>query len=136
MPVRLASRLRVVPTFVRRKWQKTGKSCLHRPTKRFTLPLSTGLDSSSPRGDRTMAKKAKAKPKPAVKAKPKPAAKAKAAPAPKLKKIPPGSRSVTPHLVVREAANAIEFYKKAFGAQEIRRAPGPDGKLMHAELQI
>jgi uncharacterized glyoxalase superfamily protein PhnB len=38
--------------------------------------------------------------------------------------------------VVREAANAIEFYKKAFGAQEIRRAPGPDGKLMHAELQI
>ena len=51
--------------------------------------------------------------------------------------IPPGFHTLTPHLVVKDASNAIEFYKKAFGAQEIRRAPWPDGKsLMHAELQI
>jgi PhnB protein len=51
--------------------------------------------------------------------------------------IPPGFHTLTPHLVVKNASNAIEFYKKAFGAEEIRRAPAPDGKsLMHAELQI
>ena len=51
--------------------------------------------------------------------------------------IPPGFHALTPHLVVKDASNAIEFYKKAFGAKEIRRAPSPDGKsLMHAELQI
>ena len=51
--------------------------------------------------------------------------------------IPPGFHTLTPHLVVKDASNAIEFYKKAFGAEEIRRAPAPDGKsLMHAELQI
>ena len=51
--------------------------------------------------------------------------------------IPPGFHTLTPHLVVKDASNAIEFYKNAFGAKEIRRAPAPDGKsLMHAELQI
>jgi PhnB protein len=51
--------------------------------------------------------------------------------------IPPGFHTLTPHLVVKNASNAIEFYKKAFGAEEIRRASTPDGKsLMHAELQI
>src|SRR5947209_1273870 len=55
----------------------------------------------------------------------------------KVKPIPEGQRSITPHLVVQGAAQAIEFYKKAFGAKEINRAPGPDGKtLMHAELQF
>ena len=54
-----------------------------------------------------------------------------------VKRIPEGYHTVTPHLVVRGAAEAIEFYKKAFGAKEIRRAPGPDGKsIMHAELQL
>jgi uncharacterized glyoxalase superfamily protein PhnB len=44
---------------------------------------------------------------------------------------------VTPHLTVRDAAAMIEFYKKAFGAVEIQRAPGPDGKsIMHAEIHI
>ena len=53
------------------------------------------------------------------------------------KPIPDGFHAVTPHLVVREAAKAIEFYKKAFGAEEIARMPGPDGKfVMHAELRI
>ena len=43
---------------------------------------------------------------------------------------------VTPHLVCAGAADAIEFYKKAFGATEMMRVPGKDGKLMHAALQI
>src|SRR5262249_32698248 len=52
------------------------------------------------------------------------------------KRVPEGHRTVTPHLTVGGAAQAIEFYQKAFGAKELGRAPGPDGKLMHAEIQI
>jgi PhnB protein len=54
----------------------------------------------------------------------------------KVSPIPQGFTTLTPHLVVRDAAKAIEFYKSAFGAEEIARMPGPDGKLMHAELKI
>jgi uncharacterized glyoxalase superfamily protein PhnB len=51
--------------------------------------------------------------------------------------IPRGYHTVTPHLTVRGAADAIDFYKRAFGARERGRMPGPDGKvIMHAELQI
>jgi PhnB protein len=53
-----------------------------------------------------------------------------------VKPIPEGYHTVTPYLVVRDGARAIEFYKKAFGAQELFRMPGPDGKIAHAELQI
>lgn len=54
-----------------------------------------------------------------------------------VKPIPDGYGTVTPTLTVREAAQAIEFYKKAFGAQEIFRFPSPDGKtIMHAEIKI
>jgi uncharacterized glyoxalase superfamily protein PhnB len=53
-----------------------------------------------------------------------------------VKPIPEGYHTVTPYLTVRGAANAIEFYKKAFGAQELARMPGPDGRLMHAEIKI
>jgi uncharacterized glyoxalase superfamily protein PhnB len=53
-----------------------------------------------------------------------------------VKRIPEGCHTVSPHLAVRGAAQAIEFYKKAFGARELRRHPGPDGKIMHAEVQI
>ena len=52
------------------------------------------------------------------------------------KRVPDGFHRVTPHLVVRNAAEMIEFYKKAFGAVEKRRAPGPGGKIIHAELEI
>jgi len=53
------------------------------------------------------------------------------------KPIPEGFNSVTPHLVVKGAAEAIEFYKKAFGAEEMVRLPGPDGNsIMHASLKI
>lgn len=55
---------------------------------------------------------------------------------PQVKPIPEGMHSVTPHLVCDGAAEAIEFYKKAFGAKEGGRAPGPDGKLMHAQIMI
>ena len=55
---------------------------------------------------------------------------------PQLKPIPEGMRAVTPHLVCAGAADAIEFYKKAFGAEEKARLPGPDGKLMHALIRI
>jgi PhnB protein len=50
--------------------------------------------------------------------------------------IPRGFHSITPSLVVRNAAAAIEFYKKALGAEELMRMPSPDGKISHAELQI
>jgi PhnB protein len=54
----------------------------------------------------------------------------------KAKPIPKGFRTVTPHLVCEGAADAIKFYKKAFGAEEVMRLPGPDGKIMHACVQI
>jgi len=52
------------------------------------------------------------------------------------KPVPKGFHTVTPALVVRGAAQAIEFYKKALGAEELSRMPSPDGKIMHAELKI
>ena len=50
--------------------------------------------------------------------------------------IPEGYSTVTPYLIVTGAANAIEFYKKAFGAAEVMRLTQPDGKIGHAEMQI
>lgn len=50
--------------------------------------------------------------------------------------IPKGYHSVTPYLTVNDAARALEFYKRAFGAQEIVRMDGPDGKIGHAEIKI
>jgi uncharacterized glyoxalase superfamily protein PhnB len=54
----------------------------------------------------------------------------------KIKPIPDGMHTVTPHLVCAGAADAIKFYKKAFGAAEVMRMPGPGGKLMHASIRI
>jgi PhnB protein len=53
-----------------------------------------------------------------------------------VKPVPEGYRTMTPNFVCRNAARAIEFYKSAFGATELRRAPGPNGTILHAELQI
>ena len=53
-----------------------------------------------------------------------------------VKPIPDGYSSVTPYLIVTGAANALDYYKMAFDAQEIMRMPGPDGKIAHAEIQI
>jgi PhnB protein len=61
---------------------------------------------------------------------------AKKARAKKALPIPKGYHVVTPSIVVRGASEAIEFYKKAFGARELNRMPGPDGKIMHAEIRI
>lgn len=55
---------------------------------------------------------------------------------PKPKPIPERMSAVTPHLVCAGAANAIEFYKKAFGAVEESRLAGPGGKIMHAMIRI
>lgn len=53
-----------------------------------------------------------------------------------VKPIPEGMHTVTPHLVCARAAEAIEFYKRAFGAHELSRLPGDDGRIMHAALRI
>jgi len=54
----------------------------------------------------------------------------------KVNPIPEGCHSVTPHMIIKGAGKAIDFYKKAFGAEEIMRMPGPGGNVMHAEIQI
>jgi len=54
----------------------------------------------------------------------------------KVKPVPDGYHTATPYLIVRDPALAIEFYKSAFGAKEIVRLAGPDGKIAHAEVQI
>ena len=54
----------------------------------------------------------------------------------RVKPIPDGYHSVTPYLAVRNADRAIDFYKRAFGARELMRMAGPDGKVRHAELKI
>ena len=53
-----------------------------------------------------------------------------------VKPIPEGYHSVTPSLTLDDASAAIDFYKRAFGATELYRLPGPGGKVMHAELKI
>ena len=53
-----------------------------------------------------------------------------------VKPVPDGYSTITPNLVCRDAARAIEFYKTALGARELRRAPGPNGEVLHAELQL
>lgn len=54
----------------------------------------------------------------------------------KVKPIPSGYHAITPYLAVRDAARAIEFYKKAFGATELMRIAAPNGRVGHAELKI
>src|SRR4051812_36175320 len=55
---------------------------------------------------------------------------------PAVRPIPEGMHSVTPHLICGGAAEAIEFYRNAFGAVELSRMPGSDGKIMHATIRI
>jgi uncharacterized glyoxalase superfamily protein PhnB len=89
----------------------------------YGAPAATGKTGKKP------AKMAKAKPgaEPAWK---------KIAGTPATQTTPPGFHTVTLALIVPKAAEAIEFYKRAFGATEIERMPAPDGKLMHATLQF
>ncbi len=53
-----------------------------------------------------------------------------------VKPVPEGMHTITPHLVCAGAAEAIEFYKKAFGAVEMCKLEGPDGRLMHGAIRI
>ena len=55
---------------------------------------------------------------------------------PNVRPIPEGYHTITPYLVVRNATRAIDFYKRAFGAKELSRMEGPQGKIGHAELKI
>ncbi len=55
---------------------------------------------------------------------------------PQVKPVPEWMHTVTPYLICAGAADAIEFYKKAFDAVEMARMPGPQGKLMHACIRI
>jgi PhnB protein len=52
------------------------------------------------------------------------------------KAVPEGYHTITPHLVLDDAAKTIDWYKKALGAEEIARSLGPDGKVMHAEIRV
>lgn len=54
----------------------------------------------------------------------------------KVKPIPDGYHTATPYLILKDAAQAIDFYKRAFGAAELMRFPGPGGKIGHAEIKI
>jgi PhnB protein len=53
-----------------------------------------------------------------------------------VKPIPDGYYTATPYLIIKGAARALDFYKQAFGAQELMRFPMPDGKVGHAEIKI
>ncbi len=55
---------------------------------------------------------------------------------PQVQPIPAGYHTVTPYMTIRDCAKAIEFYKKAFGAIETVRIPGPENRIMHAEIKI
>jgi PhnB protein len=54
----------------------------------------------------------------------------------KVQPIPEGYHAVTPYLYVRNGNAALDYYKKGLGATELMRMPGPEGKIMHAELQL
>ncbi|HTL97365.1 MAG TPA: VOC family protein [Holophagaceae bacterium] len=53
-----------------------------------------------------------------------------------VRPIPEGSEGVTPYLIVHDGAAALDFYARAFGAEEIMRMPGPDGRVAHSEMRI
>jgi len=55
---------------------------------------------------------------------------------PPVKAVPDGFSTVTAHITVKGAAKAIEFYNKAFGADELMRIPGPGGSIMHAAIAV
>jgi PhnB protein len=65
-----------------------------------------------------------------------PAAKRKIPAKKTVQPIPPGHPAISPYLIVDNAPRALEFYKKAFGAKELMRHAGPDGRIGHAELRI
>ena len=85
-----------------------------------------------------MAKARKATKRAKAAARPRAAAKAArpSSAAKTVRPVPSGYHTVTAYLTVNDGARALEFYKRAFGASESQRMPGPGGKLMHAEFRI
>jgi PhnB protein len=84
---------------------------------------------------RSVAKKLPPKRRPMARKPVRPVKAAKAAPK-GPSPIPPGQRTVTPHLVFSDAGKAMDFYKTAFGAVEVMRMNGPNGGVMHGEMTI
>lgn len=80
-----------------------------------------------------MAKRAKAKGRPAKKVLPKKSSRPSAK---KVKAIPAGYEGVTPYICCKDAAKAIEFYKRALGAKERSRMTSPDNRVGHAEIKV
>jgi PhnB protein len=71
-----------------------------------------------------------------AKKRPKRASRGKRKAKPKFRRVPSDFHTVTPYLAINGAAEALEWYKKAFGAKELSREAGPDGKLMHGRIKI
>ena len=95
--------------------------------KKLSKKSGTSKRAARPRAGRAAAKARR--PARTVPQRARPAAK-------KVAAIPAGYHTVTPYLVCRGAADAMAFYTKAFGAREVLRMPGPDGRVMHAEMRI
>src|SRR4030095_8770458 len=108
------------------------------PRRQPMAYIACNLSPACRNKETLMPAKSKTKPKmkPAAKAKAKtsskPAAKARA----KVTPIPAGYRTITPHLTVKGAKEAIALYKNAFGAKDRGTMMGPDGKVMHSSLLI
>jgi uncharacterized glyoxalase superfamily protein PhnB len=105
----------------KRKANSTTKAA----TKKVNSGRTPAKESSKARarsnGNGAAAKKAAAKP---------PSSRKKAAP------VPPQYGTATPHLIVSPCSDALEFYTKAFGAKVLMTMPGPEGRIMHAEMKI
>lgn len=115
------------------------------PPSPFGLPPTLKLRRTSRRGkpgaifkgkDKGIGVKRKAAKKAARAKTTRKAAPSKARKSKKVLAIPKGYRTITAHLVCRNAAGAMQFYTKAFGAKARMSMPGPDGKVAHAEMQL
>ena len=107
-----------------------GRRAGRRRVRRSPAPLrGTAVQTRLASGGRRMSKTA-------TTTKAKPATKAKTVAKPKANGIDRNAPGLAPHLTCRGAAKAIDFYKKAFGAVELMRLPGPDGRLMHGAVLI
>jgi PhnB protein len=113
------------------KAKKKAKSTAKKAAKKKASSKVTRKAKPAAKSARAVAKPVKARPKARPKAKARPVT-AKAQPA----AAPPRYHTVTPMLNIEGADEAISFFKDAFGASERVRMPGPDGKIMHAELLI
>lgn len=105
-----------------------GKISVAKKTKKSSKTAKSMPAKGMAKNVKKTAKKAAAAKKPIKKPAAKPA---------KVTPIPEQFHAITPHLICKDAGEAMEFYKKAFGAKEVTRMSGPDGKsVMHGEMKI